>query len=442
MNKEQNNIFENIKLFFKKNAKTFLFLIIFLCVCLIYNSNLQIINNLFNKGVILEYSVDKNAKLENLKIDEKLKELKINTYEIALNSNYSSIEKTLKIKIPLKINQKNKNKIDEISNEIFESYTNSKLNNVKTAGKTYSSPYNAFAIFLELLFISILIHYFVLLALIGAKTLNSNIKQGMVNFIQKQKEGFKNLIQKTKENGISYLIKKILFDETQDDKEPDYTKEIISTIVFVLVCVIIIRYFIGELRWIPSGSMRPTILERDRVFVEKLDFPKKEIKRGDILVFYPPEVRLSNSFMAIFSRLTGIFCKDMAFIKRTIGLPNEKFEVKYNEKTEEYTVFINDKPLDEPYINSNKFWTQCNEQMYCGPFIIPENNYFMMGDNRGNSQDSRIWGFLSKERIIGRANFMFFPIKRINLLKDDYFELSKQKINNKIEKDIYIINRY
>ena len=206
----------------------------------------------------------------------------------------------------------------------------------------------------------------------------------------------------------------------------------------MLVCVIVIRYFIGELRWIPSGSMRPTIVEHDRVFVEKLDYPKKEIKRGDILVFYPPEVKLSNSPIAVLSRLSGIFCKDMAYIKRVIGLPNDKFEIKFNPQTSEYRVFINDKPLFEPYINSKTSWTPCREDMFCGPFIIPEDNYFMMGDNRNNSQDSRFWGFLDKKRIIGRANFMFFPFKRINVLKDKYFTLKK----NKLEESLYILNRY
>jgi signal peptidase I len=76
--------------------------------------------------------------------------------------------------------------------------------------------------------------------------------------------------------------------------------------------------------------------------------------------------------------------------------------------------------------------------MYCGPFIVPQGHYFMMGDNKGNSQDSRFWGFLDENRIIGRANFMFYPLSRINFLKDKYLELNK----NKNEKHKYLINRY
>ena len=80
--------------------------------------------------------------------------------------------------------------------------------------------------------------------------------------------------------------------------------------------------------------------------------------------------------------------------------------------------------------------------MHCGPFVIPEDNYFMMGDNRDNSQDSRFWGFLDSNRIIGRANFMFYPIKRINVLKDKYINLHKEKMFSKYQDYNYILNRY
>ena len=135
-------------------------------------------------------------------------------------------------------------------------------------------------------------------------------------------------------------------------------------------------------------------------------------------------------------------CKDIAFIKRAVGMPNDKFEVKYNQKTDEFQVYINDEPLSEPYIISKDGWTPCSENMFCGPFVIPEGHYFMMGDNRGNSQDSRFWGTLPKERIIGRANFMFWPIPRINILTDKYIELYSKKENGKFIDKNYILNRY
>ena len=114
-------------------------------------------------------------------------------------------------------------------------------------------------------------------------------------------------------------------------------KEVVDTIVFVIVAVIIIRFFIAELRWIPSGSMRPTLIEGDRIVVEKLTkFPniiknnkfENEPQRGDVMIFYPPFVKLKTDAWSVFSRLTGFFCKDIAYIKRVVGLPGEKFEIK------------------------------------------------------------------------------------------------------------------
>lgn len=204
-----------------------------------------------------------------------------------------------------------------------------------------------------------------------------------------------------------------------------FLKETIDTVVFVIVAVIIIRFFIAELRWIPSGSMRPTLWEGDRIVVEKLTkfpqlFTKKSFennpKRGDVMIFYPPSTQLKSGFWPVFSRLTGFFCKDVAYIKRVVGLPGEKFEIKEHPNGTS-RVYINDKPLNEDYIMSEFEYHKCNDNMYCGPFIIPENEYFMMGDNRGNSQDSRFWGTLPKERFIGKAVFIFWPIKNIDIIK-------------------------
>ena len=210
--------------------------------------------------------------------------------------------------------------------------------------------------------------------------------------------------------------------DKKDSKE--IWKEFIDTAVFVIVAVIIIRFFIAELRFIPSGSMRPTLIEGDRIVVEKLSkFPnllknhkfENEPKRGDIMIFYPPFVKLQTSPVALFSRLTGFFCKDVAYIKRVIGLPGEKIEIKHFDDGRSY-VYINDKRLEEDYIMSEYDYHKCNENMYCGPFVIPEGHYFMMGDNRGNSQDSRFWGTLPQDRFIGRAVFTFWPLNRVGII--------------------------
>ena len=192
-------------------------------------------------------------------------------------------------------------------------------------------------------------------------------------------------------------------------------KEALETAIFVIVMVVIIRFFIGEIRWIPSGSMKPTLTEGDRTFVERFSRFYTTPKRGDIMVFYPPMENLSESPLAVSERLTGFFCKDIAYIKRVIGLPGDKILIKRDNEGK-YAVYINGKKLEEKYIMDNYDYLECTEKMYCGPMTVPENNYFMLGDNRGNSQDSRFWGFLPKDRFVGKAVFLFWPFTRMKNL--------------------------
>ena len=199
-----------------------------------------------------------------------------------------------------------------------------------------------------------------------------------------------------------------------DNKE--LFKEIVETVVFVVVAIIIIRFFIGEIRWIPSASMKPTLVEGDRVFVERVSRLYDTPKRGDIMVFYPPQEHLEATPLKIFSRLTGFFCRDIAYIKRVVGLPGEKLEIVHNENGTT-DVLINDKALEEPYIMDKSEYPMCTSDMHCGPMVLGDDEYFMMGDNRGHSADSRYWGVLKKERFIGRAKLLFWPFTHFK-----YFE--------------------
>lgn len=432
---------DKIKKFLNEKYKVILFCIIFILVCAFFKIDNQNLNYILKRGTVLEYSLNHNSNFDIETVKKKLSEKNIKYSFIKNNKTIAYIA------IPFLPNKKNAKLINDISDFVFDNYKDTELLNIKTIHNNYHKPYLSFLNFIGLFAITLFIWFLALFLTSDSKDFTKKTFGAFLNYFAKTKDNLETFITNTKKRGVKYFLKKIFFDETQDEngneKEPDVLKETISTIVFVIVCVILIRYFIGELRWIPSGSMRPTILERDRVFVEKLKFPvEKEIKRGDIIVFYPPEVKLSKTPWAIFTRLSGIMCKDIAFIKRVIGMPNEKFEVKFDENNDEYKIYINDKPLNEPYIISKQNWTPCSNQMYCGPFVIPERHYFMMGDNRGNSQDSRFWGFLPKERIIGRANFMFWPISRINVLKDKYLILHKEKQEKNYIEENFIINRY
>ena len=174
-------------------------------------------------------------------------------------------------------------------------------------------------------------------------------------------------------------------------------KENIRTVVIALILAVVLRTFLIEPRYIPSASMEPTLQIEDRIIVEKVSNLVRSPQRGEILVFYPPESPLIED-------------NTKAYIKRVIGLPGELISIHDGK------VFINGEPLAEPYISAPMdYYLPANP--LSSAIKIPENTYWMMGDNRNNSNDSHVWGFLPQQNIVGRAVFRFFPFdKRTGLL--------------------------
>ena len=165
--------------------------------------------------------------------------------------------------------------------------------------------------------------------------------------------------------------------------------ENLQIVIIALSLAIVIRALVAEPRYIPSDSMVPTLHVGDRVVVEKISYHLQPPKTGDIVVFAPPEKLQEQGFT-----------QDQAFIKRIIGLPGQTVAVKKG------LVYLNDQPLVEKYIAEPP-------QYQWGPYRVPENEFFVMGDNRNNSNDSSRWGFLPKQNIIGRAVVRFWPLERI-----------------------------
>ncbi len=185
-------------------------------------------------------------------------------------------------------------------------------------------------------------------------------------------------------------------DVSEQSDRPSHQKtenswvEAAKTLGLSLLVAFGIRQFIAEPRYIPSESMVPTLEVNDRLMVEKLSYLFHPPNRGDVVVFWPPD-RLKQQNPEL---------KKDAFIKRVIGLPGDKVEVKGGK------VFINDKPLIEDYIAAkpNYQW---------GPEIVPADSYLVLGDNRNNSYDSHFWGYVPRQNLIGRAAFRFWPLPRI-----------------------------
>lgn len=167
-------------------------------------------------------------------------------------------------------------------------------------------------------------------------------------------------------------------------------QEAFKTVILSAILALGIRTFVAEARYIPSGSMLPTLEINDRLIVDKLSYRFTKPQRGDVIVFSPTD------------QLKQLNFKD-AFIKRVIGLPGETVEVKGGR------VYINNKPIGENYIKERP------DYQY-GPVVVPENNYLVLGDNRNNSYDSHYWGFVPEDRIIGRAVVRFWPPNRLGEL--------------------------
>ncbi len=170
-------------------------------------------------------------------------------------------------------------------------------------------------------------------------------------------------------------------------------KDNIQTIVIALILAIFIRTFVAEARYIPSASMEPTLQINDRLIVEKVTYRFRSPQLGEIVVFYPPEDRPELEGASV----------HQAFIKRVIGTPGDELVVH------DGLVYVNQHPLSEPYVAEPPIYEW-------GPQKVPAGNFFVMGDNRNNSNDSHMWGFLPADNIIGRAWLRFWPLDRLNLL--------------------------
>lgn len=167
-------------------------------------------------------------------------------------------------------------------------------------------------------------------------------------------------------------------------------KEILSWVkVFVvafIVAFILSNYVIVNAR-IPSASMKNTINEGDKVIGFRLSYMFSNPKRGDIVMFYAPDK------------------ENTIYIKRVIGVPGDRIVIQDNK------LYINDELITENYIENP--WTKNKGTSEFD--VIPEDEYFMMGDNRDNSNDSRVWGTVKKSKIIAKAIFRYYPsFKKFN----------------------------
>ncbi|MBM7623540.1 signal peptidase I [Sporohalobacter salinus] len=162
-------------------------------------------------------------------------------------------------------------------------------------------------------------------------------------------------------------------------------KEYLEAVVIAIILSFLIITFVVQAFFIPSGSMEPTLKPGDRIFVNKFIYRFQDPQRFDIIVFkYPVDPHKK-------------------FIKRVIGLPGDTVKIV------DGTVYVNGKAIEEDY-TLNKGYSDYHK------IEVPSQNYFVLGDNRNNSEDSRFWGFVPRENIVGEALFRFWPITRIGAI--------------------------
>lgn len=182
-----------------------------------------------------------------------------------------------------------------------------------------------------------------------------------------------------------------------------FWRENLETILVCVIFVLFARTYVFQQSKIPTGSMEDTLLVGDYILVNRFQYaptmfswenailPRRSIRRGDVVVFKYPKG------------------EEIDYIKRVIGLPGDTVEVRESGRR----VLINGKPLDEPYVHISGLRRLPSTH----PLVVPEGHYFVMGDNRFNSEDSRVWGFVPKENLQGRAILVWWSYEED---RDDY----------------------
>ena len=171
-------------------------------------------------------------------------------------------------------------------------------------------------------------------------------------------------------------------------------RENLESFVWAAALALLIRTFVMAPFKIPSGSMHPTLVEGDRILVNKFLHHFKEPQRGDIVVFrFPDNTR-------------------RPFIKRLIGLGGDRVEIR------DGTVLVNGAPATGAAIFATNRYE--NQGVYGAPgkvVEVPRDDFFVLGDNSGSSHDSRFWGFVPRTHLIGKAMVIFWPPRRIRVLR-------------------------
>lgn len=162
--------------------------------------------------------------------------------------------------------------------------------------------------------------------------------------------------------------------------------ETLDACLFAALLSLVIITFIVQAFYIPSGSMEPTLMIGDRILVAKFVYRLEPVRRGDVIVFrYPLNPQRD-------------------FVKRVMGLPGDRVALK------DGVVFVGGRALSE------RGYTIKPDFGNYGPVTVPAHQYFVLGDNRNNSEDSRFFGYVPRGNIVGKATFIYWPLPRLGFV--------------------------
>ena len=190
--------------------------------------------------------------------------------------------------------------------------------------------------------------------------------------------------------------------EAHRGKEENFFKEILKASLIALIIVIPIRFYVAQPFIVSGASMSPTFESGHYLVVDQLSYRFREPDRGEVIIFKYP-------------RDTSKF-----FIKRIVGLPGETLTLKARVLTITNSTNPDGFVFEEPYI------AEANRVSGTFSVELNDNEYFVMGDNRGQSSDSRVWGPLQKDLIVGRAFLRIFPVKQADVLPGKYKSTLKE----------------
>jgi signal peptidase I len=199
--------------------------------------------------------------------------------------------------------------------------------------------------------------------------------------------------------------------ETPRDKR-SFLRELPVLLLVAFVLALLIKTFLVQAFYIPSGSMEDTLTRGDRVLVNRVVYRLHPPRRGDVIVFSDPNVDAERGAASAFWHWLvsgfGLPSGEEDFIKRVIGLPGETVEIK------DCVVYVAGTALREPYVNPANNEVQCAY----GPVRVPKDSLLVLGDNRDHSGDSRFGlGFIPLDKVIGRAFVVLWPPSRIGWLR-------------------------